>query len=108
MPDTRWTVESTDGDVVKESVGALPTHILATGKDVVTAASGGHLFHNTFEIKDGDVLNVEVLMTAGSEDSGASSGATDVAPSVGGTGNAGGSTGGNTSFSTPSLGLRNP
>jgi hypothetical protein len=107
VPDTRWTIETADGEAVKESVGALPTHILAPGKYVVAAASGGHLFHNTFEIKDGDVINVEVLMTAASEDNG-SSGATDVTPSVGGTGGNGAGSGAGNGIGVPSLDFRNP
>jgi len=81
MPDTRWTVQTAEGEVAKESVGALPTHILLPGQYVVTASSGGHLFKSSFEIKDGDVINVEVLMTAANEDK-EQSGSTDVAPSA--------------------------
>ena len=64
MPDTRWTVQAADGEIVKESVGALPTHILAPGKYVVIASSGGNLFKSKFQIMDGDIVNVEVLMVA--------------------------------------------
>ena len=103
MPDTRWTVQTADGEIVKESVGALPTHILAPGKYIVTASSGGHLFKNSFEIKDGDVINVEVLMTAANEDRD-ESGSTDVLPSVEGTGTEGTSVG----ASAPTLDLKNP
>jgi hypothetical protein len=82
-PDTRWTVQTADGEIVKESVGALPTHILAPGKYVVTASSAGHLFKNSFTINDGDVANVEVLMTAANENNdGDGTGLTSVAPSV--------------------------
>lgn len=86
MPDTRWTIQTDDGDTVKESVGALPTHVLAPGKYMVTASSGGHLFQNTFEIKDGDNISVEVLMTNAADDgsSRVSSGATTIAPTSGG------------------------
>ena len=42
--------------------------MLAPGKYVVTASSAGHLFKNSFTIKDGDVINVEVLMAAANED----------------------------------------
>jgi hypothetical protein len=86
MPDTRWTIATDDGETVKESVGALPTHVLAPGKYLVTASSGGHLFQNSFEIKDGDNISVEVLMTNASEDGGdrVSSGATTIAPTSGG------------------------
>jgi hypothetical protein len=86
MPDTRWTIQTDDGDPVKESVGALPTHVLAPGDYVVTASSGGHIFQNKFQIKDGDAINVEVLMTNTPDDGDdhLSSGATTIAPMSGG------------------------
>jgi hypothetical protein len=81
MPDTRWTIQTEDGEMVKESVGALPTHVLAPGKYVVTASSGGHLYKNNFEIVDGDIKSVEVLMAA-SAISSHTAGATDIAPTT--------------------------
>jgi hypothetical protein len=98
VPDTRWTVQTEDGEMVKESVGALPTHVLAPGKYVVTAASGGHLFKNHFEIKDGDVKSVEVLMATADAVSD-TSGATDIAPT------SGAATAG---ADSPSMNLKNP
>jgi hypothetical protein len=85
-PDTRWTVQTDDGDPVKESVGALPTHVFAPGDYLVTASSGGHLFQDKFQIKDGDNISVEVLMTNATDDgsSRVSSGATTIAPTSGG------------------------
>lgn len=83
VPDTRWTVKTADGEIVKESVGALPTHIFAPGKYVVTASSGGHLYRSDFEIKDGDVISVEVLKSASTNDND-EAGATDVAPTANG------------------------
>ncbi|MBS0269898.1 MAG: hypothetical protein JSS54_13080 [Proteobacteria bacterium] len=80
MPDTRWTVQTDDGETIKESVGALPTHVLAPGKYEVTASSGGHIFQKTFEIKDGDNVSVEVLMTAARDGVQPSSGATTIMP----------------------------
>lgn len=62
VPDTRWTVQSDGGEIVKESVGALPTHILAPGSYVVAASSGGQRYQRRFEVKDGEVKSVEVLM----------------------------------------------
>jgi hypothetical protein len=90
VPDTRWTIQTDDGQMVKESVGALPTHVLAPGKYIVTASSGGHLYKSDFEIADGDTKNVEVLMTGAAADAEAS-GATDITPimkgtTIGGTG----------------------
>jgi hypothetical protein len=99
VPDTRWTVQTDDGEMVKESVGALPTHVLAPGKYIVTAASGGHLFKNHFEIKDGDVKSVEVLMTT-ADASSETSGATDIAPTSDGAATAG--------VDSPSMEFKNP
>jgi hypothetical protein len=84
MPDTRWTIQTDDGDVVKESVGALPTHVLAPGNYLVIASSGGHIFKNTFEIKDGDNIGVEVLMASTSDvaPAPASMGGTTIAPNI--------------------------
>lgn len=79
VPDTRWTIQTEDGEMIKESVGALPTHVLAPGKYVVTASSAGHLFKNHFEIKDGDVKSVEVLMTSAATDTD-TTGGTVIAP----------------------------
>lgn len=79
MPDTRWTIQTDEGEVVKESVGALPTHVLAPGKYVVTASSGGHLYKSSFEIADGDIRSVEVLMAAAGAGPD-SAGATDITP----------------------------
>lgn len=84
VPDTRWTIQTTEGDTVKESVGALPTHVLAPGKYLVTASSGGRLYQNSFEIKDGDNISVEVLMASATDDNSnrVSSGATTIAPTI--------------------------
>ncbi|CAA2140652.1 hypothetical protein [Hyphomicrobium sp. ghe19] len=93
MPDTRWTIQTEDGETIKESVGALPTHVLAPGKYEVTASSGGHIFQKPFQIKDGDNVNVEVMMIVSHEQRGqpSSTGATTIMPTEQG-GSQGGST----------------
>ena len=68
MPDTRWTIQTDEGETIKESVGALPTHVLAPGNYVVRASSGGHIFQREFQIKDGDHVSVEVMMAAARDD----------------------------------------
>jgi hypothetical protein len=80
-PEARWTIQTSDGKIVKESVGALPTHILAPGKYMVTAASGGHLYKKDFSIGDGDVKSIEVLMTEPAPNT-HSPGMTSVTPST--------------------------
>jgi hypothetical protein len=62
LPDTQWTVQTSEGEVVKRSVGALPTHILAPGTYSVVAKSGGRAFKRDFTVADGDTSQVEVLM----------------------------------------------
>lgn len=66
LPDTHWTIQTLGGEAVKESVGALPSHVLAPGDYRVIAKSGGRMFQRTFAVKDGDMVNVEVLADGGS------------------------------------------
>ncbi|MGB4865888.1 MAG: hypothetical protein WBP38_08360 [Hyphomicrobium sp.] len=65
LPDTHWTVLAANGDVIKESVGALPTHVLAPGDYTVLAKLGGLAFKRPFTVKDGETVTVEVLKEGG-------------------------------------------
>ncbi len=62
LPDTQWTVQTPQGKVVKRSVGALPTHILAPGTYTIIAKSGTRAFKRDFSIAGGETAQVEVLM----------------------------------------------
>lgn len=62
LPDTEWTVQTPEGQVVKRSVGALPTHILAPGTYTVIAKSGARAFKRDFTLANGEIAQVEVLM----------------------------------------------
>lgn len=62
LPDTQWTVQTPDGQLVMQSVGALPTHILAPGTYSVTAKSNSGIFKRDFTLANGEVTQVEVLM----------------------------------------------
>lgn len=62
LPDAQWTVQTPDGQVVVQSVGALPTHILAPGQYFVTAKSSSGVYKRDFTLADGQVAQVEVLM----------------------------------------------
>jgi hypothetical protein len=62
LPDTQWTVQTPDGQVVVQSVGALPTQILAPGTYSVTAKSSTGAFKRDFTLANGEVAQVEVLM----------------------------------------------
>ncbi len=61
LPDTQWSVRTTSGDVVKSSVGALPTHILAPGSYTVVGVSEGQAYEQAFTVDNGQLLDVEVL-----------------------------------------------
>ncbi len=60
--DTRWTVYNAAGEVVKESAGAFPTHILASGEYRVAAQHGEKQYAGAFSVAPGDTKLVEILM----------------------------------------------
>ena len=60
--DAQWGVFNAQGEPVKESVGALPTHILAPGAYVVTAKHSGRSFRRDFTVRPGETTQVEVVM----------------------------------------------
>lgn len=62
LPDTQWVVQTPEGEIVKRSVGALPTHILAPGTYTIIAKNGTHAYKRDFTLNDGDITQVEVLM----------------------------------------------
>lgn len=62
LPDTQWTIQSPQGDEIKESVGALPTHILAPGNYTVIAKSQGRQFQRDITLANGETAQVELVM----------------------------------------------
>ncbi len=62
LPDTQWTIQTPAGEVVKRSVGALPTHILSPGTYTIIAKSGSRAFKRDFTLAGGETAQVEVLM----------------------------------------------
>jgi hypothetical protein len=62
IADTQWSIQTTAGEVVKESVGALPSHTLAPGNYTAIAKSGGRAFRRDFGVAAGDTVQVEVLV----------------------------------------------
>lgn len=62
LPDTHWTIATRAGQVVKDSAGALPVHILAPGTYTVNATTGGRVFRRTFTVRTGETAVVEVVM----------------------------------------------
>jgi len=62
LPGIHWVLQTPDGIVVKESVGALPTHILAPGAYTAIAKSQGRAFRRDFTVASGSTTQVEVVM----------------------------------------------
>jgi hypothetical protein len=62
IADTQWSVATRQGEVVKESSGALPTHILAPGAYTVRAKNAGRFYRRDFAVKAGDSTLVEVVI----------------------------------------------
>lgn len=62
LVDTQWSIATPQGEVVKESVGALPTHTLAPGSYVVNARSNGRVFRKEFSLQHATVVQVEVIV----------------------------------------------
>lgn len=65
LADTKWTILTSAGDVVKENAGALPTHILSPGSYAVVADHGGLSFTRKFSIEAGDAKQIEVVVEDG-------------------------------------------
>ena len=61
LADTQWTLANAQGVTVKESVGALPTHILAPGTYTVSARNGGEVYRRVFTVQAGQAVQVEVI-----------------------------------------------
>lgn len=62
MADTQWTIVDRQGDLIKESAGALPSHLLAPGTYTVSARSQGRSWRRTFAVRAGQNMQIEVLM----------------------------------------------
>lgn len=62
LADTQWNVLTPGGDVVKESAGALPTHVLAAGEYSVLARHQGKNYTREFEVKPGEPQQIEVVI----------------------------------------------
>lgn len=65
LADTQWSVLTTAGDMVKETTGALPTHILAAGNYAVVARHGGLSYTSRFSVETGQPKQIEVVVEQG-------------------------------------------
>jgi len=62
MADTIWNIYSSDGQLVKRSGGAFPSHVLAAGTYQLKVEHAGKEIAGTFAVEPGDKKQVEVVM----------------------------------------------
>ena len=62
IADTQWSLATSQGEHIRDSSGALPTHFLAPGTYIVGARHAGRLYRQEFNVKSGDSAFVEVVM----------------------------------------------
>ena len=61
LANTAWSILSPGGDVVKESYGAFPSHVLAAGEYSVIARHEGNLYSRDFVVESGRDSEVEIV-----------------------------------------------
>ena len=62
IADTAWSILTSGGDVVSESVGAFPTIVLAEGEYTAIARNKGTELQRDFTVLAGQNSDVEVLL----------------------------------------------
>ncbi|MEZ5773734.1 MAG: hypothetical protein R3D33_03185 [Hyphomicrobiaceae bacterium] len=62
LADTVWRIYSPTGQLVKQTAGALPTHILAAGSYTVEAERGGERYTGSVEVKEDGQQFVELII----------------------------------------------
>lgn len=62
LADTKWSLLSTTGKLIKKSAGALPTHYLAAGDYKILAIRGEKKYSQDFTIEPGDQKQIEVII----------------------------------------------
>jgi hypothetical protein len=61
IANTAWSVLTPGGDVIRESIGAFPSLILAEGNYTVVARHEGRVYTREFDVKAGQDGDVEVV-----------------------------------------------
>lgn len=62
IADTAWSILTSSGDTVSESVGAFPTLVLAEGSYIAVARNKNRIYQRDFLVKAGVNTDVEVLL----------------------------------------------
>ena len=61
IADTAWSVSNPSGDVIRESVGAFPSMVLAEGDYTIVAKNKDRMYQRDFYVEAGVNTDVEVL-----------------------------------------------
>jgi hypothetical protein len=61
IADTAWSISNVSGDVIRESVGAFPSMVLAEGDYTIVAKNKDRLYQRDFTVEAGVNTDVEVL-----------------------------------------------
>ncbi|MET0313079.1 MAG: hypothetical protein ABW275_01660, partial [Hansschlegelia sp.] len=61
LAETSWTILTPGGDVIRDSIGALPKTMLAEGDYTAIARHDGRMFQRNFAVKTGVDATVEVM-----------------------------------------------
>lgn len=61
LANTAWSVLTPGGDVIKESIGAFPSVVLAEGDYVAIARNEGKVFNREFKVEPGFDREIELL-----------------------------------------------
>jgi hypothetical protein len=62
IADTAWSILTSSGDVVSESVGAFPTIVLAEGQYTAVARNKNKIYQRDFTVTAGQNTDVEVIL----------------------------------------------
>lgn len=62
LADTRWTIQSVQGDKIHEGRGAIPSHILAAGAYEVIAQHGDQAYKRSFVVAAGPPIQIEIVV----------------------------------------------
>lgn len=65
LADTAWSVLTTSGDIVRESVGAFASMVLAEGDYVIVAKNKDRIYQRDYKVAAGRNQDVEVIAAEG-------------------------------------------
>ncbi len=61
LPDTQWKLLSPIGEIIRTTVGAIPSFILKSGEYAIRASRDGTTFEKKFTLKPGQSSQIEVV-----------------------------------------------